>query len=785
MMTERASGCASGPDCPPGVSAGSISATEISIADNDTRGLNITPTALTVDEGASGSYQVALTSQPTKTVTVAIQTDNPDIRITPDRLVFLPEQWDQPQEVTAAALHDQDDVEEKESIVHTPSGGDYGASERVATEISVNDDEDPGHAPSGAAGQPAPLLRDGRTRVPAPDDGRPALALEYDEITLREGEKTAYVIRLGSQPKDSVTVSISAPSPASGQTVNSCAGAAAAGSSVETDPDEIVFTADGTEWEQGISVNITAGTDGDQLPDTPYELIHTSTSADPNYDGLTQTAAVLVQDREEKRIAITPRGITLPEGRQNTVKVRLNSPPSGEVTLEPMGHGGAGVTLSPNSLTFNLNDWATEQIVTLTAPASRAATRITLTFEATGGGYDFALSDCIPVELLPAPEQQVLVQAGLEARAGKMGIPEGESGVYQVVMAFRPRGNVRVDIKAESEAESSEEENGQNGENTENENGAEPQDGNGPDTEKKVAARPAFLTFTKDNWNTPQEVTVETAHDLDAAENDKVVFTHKTSGAGTGEMMTADVVVSVTEDDQNGIKLTPEGLALMTGGTPATYTVALTTRPATPEEQESTPAPPADPESPPAPPEEQESTPETPAGCTEEESASKEHVLVEIQPEAGSSLSANPQCLTFTKDNWDIPQTVELTAAESSQGGTVKHTASGGSYDGTQPEILEAVVFAPPGQRTVPQHKRNAPEGPDNPRGRAEELLDIPGAQAGDQHQRGDHGGGQPPRADGPERTGIHPGELGPAAGNHGNNRPRPGRLHGAGSHKA
>ena len=331
-----------GPGLPPGVSAGAVSRAEIRIEDDDARGLIITPAALTVDEGASGSYQVVLTSQPTETVTVAIKAGSPDIETRPDRLVFPPEQWDTPQEVTAAALHDQDDVGETESIVHQPSGGDYGASENVATEISVNDDEDPGHTPSGAAGQPAQLLEDGRPRVPTPYGGRPALVLEYDEITLREGGQTPYVIRLGSQPRGSVTVNISASSTGRGQAVNSCAGAAAAGASVATDPAQIVFTADGTEWEQGISVNITAGTDGDELPDTPHELVHTSTSADPEYDGLTQTAAVRVQDREERRMAIAPGGVTLPEGRRNTVGVSLNSPPSGEVTLEPMGHGGRG-----------------------------------------------------------------------------------------------------------------------------------------------------------------------------------------------------------------------------------------------------------------------------------------------------------------------------------------------------------------------------------------------------------------------------------------------------------
>ena len=45
----------------------------VPVTDNDVRGVTVTPTELTVDEGASASYTVVLTSEPTADVTVAVQ----------------------------------------------------------------------------------------------------------------------------------------------------------------------------------------------------------------------------------------------------------------------------------------------------------------------------------------------------------------------------------------------------------------------------------------------------------------------------------------------------------------------------------------------------------------------------------------------------------------------------------------------------------------------------------------------------------------------------------------
>ena len=54
----------------------------LTITDDDTRGVTVTPTALSVNEGASADYTVVLTSQPTAAVTVTLTAPaNPDVTV--------------------------------------------------------------------------------------------------------------------------------------------------------------------------------------------------------------------------------------------------------------------------------------------------------------------------------------------------------------------------------------------------------------------------------------------------------------------------------------------------------------------------------------------------------------------------------------------------------------------------------------------------------------------------------------------------------------------------------
>ena len=106
---------------------GDAASATVPVTDNDVRGVTVTPTALTVDEGDSASYTVVLTSEPTADVTVAVQVpEGAEISVDATELTFTAEDWNQAQTVTLTAAQDADAVtDDPVTIRHAVSGGDY------------------------------------------------------------------------------------------------------------------------------------------------------------------------------------------------------------------------------------------------------------------------------------------------------------------------------------------------------------------------------------------------------------------------------------------------------------------------------------------------------------------------------------------------------------------------------------------------------------------------------------------------------------------------------------
>ena len=119
-----------------------VTPTSLTIADDDERGVVARPTALTVAEGGSGEYTVVLTSEPTGPVTVEVTVSgSPDVTALPVTRTFTPSDWDVPQTVTVGAAQDGDAVDDRATVSHAASGGDYGGVTPEPVEVTVTDDE--------------------------------------------------------------------------------------------------------------------------------------------------------------------------------------------------------------------------------------------------------------------------------------------------------------------------------------------------------------------------------------------------------------------------------------------------------------------------------------------------------------------------------------------------------------------------------------------------------------------------------------------------------------------
>ena len=165
------------------------------------------------------------------------------------------------------------------------------------------------------------------------------------------------------------------------------------------------------------------------------------------------------------------------------------------------------------------------------------------------------------------------------------------------------------------------------------------------------------LTFTPENWETPQTVTVSAAQDEDAAPDEAVTLSHAVNGTGEYQAVTAEsVTVTIDEDDAARVSIDPTELTVTEGdATGASYTVVLDTQPS------------AD-------------------------------VTVDISGHTGSDLNLSAETLTFTSVNWNQAQTVTVSADQDADAAadpavTLSHAVSGASeYAAVSAEDIPSVT---------------------------------------------------------------------------------------------
>ena len=166
----------------------------------------------------------------------------------------------------------------------------------------------------------------------------------------------------------------------------------------------------------------------------------------------------------------------------------------------------------------------------------------------------------------------------------------------------------------------------------------------------------ASLTFTPDNWNTMQTITVTAEHDDDAVD-DSVILTHTatggdyTTGSAAGNNVTAELSVTVDDNDTAGISFNP-AIVTVNEEDNADYTVRLDTQPI------------AD-------------------------------VIVGIVS-GNSEVIVSSASLTFTPTDWNTTQTITVTAADDADAVDdsvmLTHTATGGDYNSLTTN-LEVIVI--------------------------------------------------------------------------------------------
>ena len=331
-----------------------VSREQVTIRDDDTAGVTVTPTELPVVEGQSNSYRVVLDSQPTGDVTIAVSVPaDTGITVEPASLTFTPGNWNISQEVTVTPAHDDDNTPSPDvTLTHTVSGGDYEGLKADDVVVSITEDDEPG------------------------------VTLTPDTLDIDEGASDTYTVVLDTEPTADVTVAIAGHA----DTDITLTGATL------TD-DAITFTAE--NWDTAQTVTVTAKEDDDAVDEEEATLTHTVTGTG-EYAGVTaDSVTVTITDDDTAGVTISESALTIDEGASDTYTVVLDTKPTRDVTVAIAGHADtditlSGATLTDDAMTFTAENWDAAQTVTVTAKedddaASDAA--VTLTHTANGGGY--------------------------------------------------------------------------------------------------------------------------------------------------------------------------------------------------------------------------------------------------------------------------------------------------------------------------------------------------------------------------------------------------------------
>ena len=134
--TVRVSGSASGPTM-------NSPAPSVTILDNDTRGILVSPAKISVREGDTGEYDVSLATQPTRNVRIRISGHSgSDLLVDDTTLDFTGQNWNMVQTVTVTAGTDMDNVQDPNIVLtHAASGSDYGGETATVTVTILDTDQ--------------------------------------------------------------------------------------------------------------------------------------------------------------------------------------------------------------------------------------------------------------------------------------------------------------------------------------------------------------------------------------------------------------------------------------------------------------------------------------------------------------------------------------------------------------------------------------------------------------------------------------------------------------------
>ena len=471
-----------------GVAGADVTVTEI---DNDRAGVLLSRTGVTVPEGGENTWTAVLNRRPSGDVTLEVswKSGDTDLTVATPRLTFTTADWDTPQTIRIRAEDDADGDHGSAVIGHATRGGGYTGAV-IADVTATEEDEDVG------------------------------LTLSAGTLRIAEEGSAEYTVALAAEPGASVTVSVEKEQ--------------GGDEDLTVQPSELVFTT--SNWNTGQTVTVGADADTDVV-EGMARILHRAG------DLRASVAVFEIDDDAAVDLVVEAEPLEVPEGGSDDYTIRLEAPPSGAVTIRLRARGDPDLSVSPAALTFTTGNWGDAQTVTVSAAEDRdvVAGQALVSHGIAGGDYDRV---AIPGVTVIEVENDML---GVTLSRSAIGVPEGGSDAYTVVLDAQPSGAVTIDLTASGDGD--------------------------------LRASPAALTFTTGNWSEAQTVTVVADPDADAAHGEATIA-HAIAGGGYGGV--AVPAVTLTEKDDDGTLLLSATRVVVPEDDEAQWTVHLAGRPAEP-----------------------------------------------------------------------------------------------------------------------------------------------------------------------------------------------------------
>ena len=648
-----------------------IASLDLSILDDDRRGVELSTSDLLVYEGETAEYSVRLTSEPLQIVTFTSTLTGKDelansIKLS-SPLEFNSLNWHLPKLVTVDAQSLKVEGTTEFMIEHSSQGGGYGDENHPSVNLTFIDRDGfgvivhPNQLPIPIGEQASYEIRltsDPNEEVVIVLEPSVTDILEFPDSIEFSSESwdrvQSVVVAVNEHVRPSelepITLSHSVSSGAhqgiyiepvvvtvtegviAGVSVNKAEISLSEGESTDismalaTAPQERVEVEPISSREGLFSFNpetIVFTSDDWKMPqrvsvraiDNEYlgileETITWRTTGEEHFEDIDPTVTkVVVFDNDSPSIVSDQTMLSIDEGSSESLRLNLSHPPNDDVLVQ-FEIDGEGITIDPSELLFTVEDWDTKKAVSVSTNDDDMVSHIVriLACVASGGGYDEANAVEMLVEVVE--NDRIDVEFG-EARY----IHEGRSLSYWVSLKSRPATDVNIT----------------------------PISGN----DDVVVVTPG-IEFQPDDWIVPKYIVLEADHDEDS-QSEIVELWHEIVGGAYGALQLPPLSVDVLDDDEVGVRVKPQNITIEEGGK-ASYGVVL--------------------QSPP-----------------------NASVVINMESSNAEALIVD-ESIEFSPSDWHIEQQVSVTSPANSIGEdtevSITHSISGGGYDTI--EIDDVVV---------------------------------------------------------------------------------------------